>query len=376
MNRSLVFDLATGAFIGKREDALFLGPGGTGKSHLAQAIGQAAIQQGYRVLYRETHILLDELADAVADGTRKQYMESVATVPLLIIDDFGMRKLPQTAAEDLLEIIMRRYERASTLLTSNRPVEDWGKLLGDVAAVSAMLDRLLHHGHVLKCGPRSWRTNGDAVPKPLGFIAFAPEWHLKRGGLTPPRPFRPLGRRSGRIPALPYPPPRCRQYKPRRADSRKNVCRNRLRHGINTLVLVRTSAVKTLIITSPKGAELLAKNGVALTSAEVRAIEGEEGKIAPASILKLLRDEFGVKILLHEGGPALFGDFLAHGCVDELFLTVAPQFAGRDAKRQRPGIVAGAEFLPQTAPWLKLLSVKQSASHLYLRYDNSQNRVR
>jgi DNA replication protein DnaC len=163
MNRSLVFDLATAAFINKREDALFLGPGGTGKSHLAQAIGQCAIQQGYKVLYRETHILLDELADAVAGGTRKEYMESVATVPLLIIDDFGMRKLPHTAAEDLLEIIMRRYERFSTLLTSNRPVEDWGKLLGDVAAVSAMLDRLLHHGHVLKCGPRSWRTKTAAA---------------------------------------------------------------------------------------------------------------------------------------------------------------------------------------------------------------------
>ena len=162
MNRSLVFDLAAGAFIAKREDALFLGPGGTGKSHLAQAIGQAAILQGYKVLYREVHVLLDELADAVADGTRKDYMQSVATVPLLIIDDFGMRKLPHTAAEDLLEIVMRRYERFSTLLTSNRPVDDWGKLLGDVAAVSAMLDRLLHHGHVLKCGPRSWRTKTPA----------------------------------------------------------------------------------------------------------------------------------------------------------------------------------------------------------------------
>jgi len=162
-NRSLVFDLATGTFISKREDALFLGPGGTGKSHLAQAIAQAVILQGYRVLYRETHVLLDELADAVAEGTRKEYMESVSTVPLLIIDDFGMRKLPHTAAEDLLEIIMRRYERFSTLLTSNRPVEDWGKLLGDVAAVSAMLDRLLHHGHVLKCGPRSWRTKAAAA---------------------------------------------------------------------------------------------------------------------------------------------------------------------------------------------------------------------
>ncbi|MGH7604965.1 MAG: IS21-like element helper ATPase IstB [Gemmatimonadaceae bacterium] len=162
INRSLVFDLATAAFIGRREDALFLGPGGTGKSHLAQAIGQAAIQQGYRVLYRETHVLLEELADAAIDGTRKQYMESVSTVPLLIIDDFGMRKLPLTAAEDLLEIVMRRYERVSTLLTSNRPVEDWGKLLGDAAAVGAMLDRLLHHGHILKCGPRSWRTKIDS----------------------------------------------------------------------------------------------------------------------------------------------------------------------------------------------------------------------
>ena len=168
MNRSLVFDLATCAFIAKREDGLFLGPGGSGKSHLAQAIGQAAILQGYRVLYRETHVLLDELADAVIEGTRKQFMELLTTVPLLIIDDFGMRKLPLTAAEDLLEIVMRRYERASTVLTSNRPVEDRGKLLGDVAAVSAMLDRLLHHGHILKCGPRSWRTKLALAPAAAG----------------------------------------------------------------------------------------------------------------------------------------------------------------------------------------------------------------
>jgi len=134
------------------------GSPGTGKSHLAQAIGQAVIQQGYRVLYRETHRLLEELADATLDGTRKELMEVFTSVPLLIIDDLGMRKLPVTAAEDLLEIIMRRYENTSTLLTSNRPVDDWGKLLGDSAAVTAMLDRLLHHGHVLKCGPRSWRT--------------------------------------------------------------------------------------------------------------------------------------------------------------------------------------------------------------------------
>lgn len=158
MNRKLVFELATARFVSQHEDVLFLGPPGTGKSHLAQAVGLAAIQQGYRVLYREAHVLLEELADAQLAGERKAYIERVSTVPLLIIDDLGMRKLPATAAEDLLEIVMRRYERASTMLTSNRPVEDWGKLLGDAAAVTAMLDRLLHHAHLLKCGPRSWRT--------------------------------------------------------------------------------------------------------------------------------------------------------------------------------------------------------------------------
>ena len=158
MDRRLVFELAAGHFIERHEDVLFLGPPGTGKSHLAQAIGHAAIRQGHRVLYREAHVLLEELAEATVDGSRKDWIAELASVPLLVIDDLGMRKLPATAAEDLLELVMRRYERASTLITSNRPVDDWGKLLGDVPAVSAMLDRLLHHAHVLKCGPRSWRT--------------------------------------------------------------------------------------------------------------------------------------------------------------------------------------------------------------------------
>jgi DNA replication protein DnaC len=164
IDRHLVFELATGRFITAHEDALFLGRPGTGKSHLAQAIGHAVIVQGHRVRYREAHVLLEQIADATLDGTRKEHVAELCSVALLIIDDLGMRKLPTTAGEDLLEIVMRRYERASTMITSNRPVDDWGKLLGDNAAVTAMLDRLLHHGHVLKCGPRSWRmTHAKAV---------------------------------------------------------------------------------------------------------------------------------------------------------------------------------------------------------------------
>jgi DNA replication protein DnaC len=168
MDRRLVFELATARFVTQHEDALLLGPPGTGKSHVAQAIGHAAIQQGHRVIYREAHVLLEDLAQAMLEGTRSDRLADLALVPLLIVDDLGMRKLPASAAEDLLELVMRRYERASTILTSNRPVEDWGKLLGDNAAVSAMLDRLLHHAHVLKCGPRSYRTHRAGLSADAG----------------------------------------------------------------------------------------------------------------------------------------------------------------------------------------------------------------
>jgi DNA replication protein DnaC len=157
IDRRLLFELATGRFIDLHEDVVMLGPPGTGKSHLSQALGRAAINQGHKVFYREAHILLDELADATLDGRRKEFFAELSVVPLLIIDELGMRKLPSTAAEDLLELIMRRHERRSTIMASNRHVDEWGKLMGDTAAVSALLDRILHHAHVLKCGPRSWR---------------------------------------------------------------------------------------------------------------------------------------------------------------------------------------------------------------------------
>ncbi len=163
MNRSLLFDLATAAFIAKREDALFLGPGGARKSHWAQATGQAAILQGYNVLYREAHIPLDELSDAVAESTRKFHIESVATVPLLILDDFGVRKVCKLPQRNCWRSSCADYERCSTLLTSNRPVEDGASCSAMLLPPTPCSIACCTIKHVLKCGPRSWRTKTAAA---------------------------------------------------------------------------------------------------------------------------------------------------------------------------------------------------------------------
>jgi len=159
IDRSLVFELATGKFIERHEDVLMLGNAGVGKSHLAQALGMAAVHAGFRVLYREAHRLFEDLMLASVSGKRAACVAQLHEVPLLIIDDLGMRKLPVSAAEDLLEIVMRRYERASTIVTSNRPLDDWPKLFGDTPAVTAFLDRLMHHSHLIEIRGKSYRLH-------------------------------------------------------------------------------------------------------------------------------------------------------------------------------------------------------------------------
>ena len=163
LDRALIFELASGRFIEQHEDALLLGNAGVGKSHLAQAIGMAAIHAGFCVLYREAHALFEDMLLAAATGERAAAIAAYSEVPLLIVDDLGMRKLPASAAEDLLEIVMRRYERTSTILTSNRPLDDWPKLFGDTPAVAAFLDRLMHHSHLIEIRGKSYRLHEHSL---------------------------------------------------------------------------------------------------------------------------------------------------------------------------------------------------------------------
>jgi DNA replication protein DnaC len=162
-DRAHIFDLATSRFIERNDDVLMLGNAGVGKSHIAQAIGMAAIHAGFHVLYREAHVLFEELVLADAIGERASAIANATGVQLLIVDDLGMRKLPANAAEDLLEIVMRRYERASTIITSNRPLEDWPRMFGDTPAVTAFLDRLMHHSHLIELRGKSYRLHQSSV---------------------------------------------------------------------------------------------------------------------------------------------------------------------------------------------------------------------
>jgi DNA replication protein DnaC len=163
IDRTLIFELLTCRFIERHEDVLMLGNAGVGKSRIAQGIAVAAIHGGFSVLYREAHQLFEELVFADATDERADLIATLTDVPLLIIDDLGMRKLPASAAEDLLEIVMRRYERASTIITSNRPLEDWPKMFSDTPAVTAFLDRLMHHGHFIQIRGKSYRLHESTI---------------------------------------------------------------------------------------------------------------------------------------------------------------------------------------------------------------------
>ena len=165
IHKKQIFDLATCRFVREPRDVLFLGPPGVGKSFLVQALGYQAIKQGLVVLYRSIFdVVRDFLHDEVL-GEDEKLLAKYLKPDLLIIDDMGLKQLPRRSGEVLFEIIMRRYENRSTMMTSNRPLEDWGKLIGDVPSATAILDRFLHHAEIIQITGKSYRLRNQAGAK-------------------------------------------------------------------------------------------------------------------------------------------------------------------------------------------------------------------
>lgn len=169
LDRKVVTALQSLAFIDRAENVVLLGPPGVGKTHLSIGLGVRALQAGHRVYFLTARDLLDQIRLAQLDGVPGDKQRHLNIVPLLIIDELGYVELDKSAATWLFQLICQRYEHRSTIITSNKPFTDWGQIFSDTTLAGALLDRLLHHSHVLSLKGDSYRmrakTQGTSVAK-------------------------------------------------------------------------------------------------------------------------------------------------------------------------------------------------------------------
>jgi DNA replication protein DnaC len=166
LNKALVLELARGEFIDRKENVLALGNSGTGKTHIALALGLAACQKGHRVRFTTAASLVHELIEAKDEKRLRRFQKLLATYELLIIDELGFVPLSKTGAEMLFEIFSLRYERGATMVTSNLPFNEWTEVLGSERLTGALLDRLTHHVHILEMNGESYRLKESKRNRP------------------------------------------------------------------------------------------------------------------------------------------------------------------------------------------------------------------
>lgn len=165
LNKLLVLELMRGEFIERRECVLALGNSGTGKTHIALAMGLAACQKGYRVRFATAASLVHELMEARDEKRLLRFQKQLASFELLIVDELGFVPLSKTGAEMLFEIFSQRYERSATMVTCNLPFNEWTEILGSERLTGALLDRLTHHVHILEMNGESYRLKESKQAK-------------------------------------------------------------------------------------------------------------------------------------------------------------------------------------------------------------------
>jgi len=157
LDKKLISELSACRFINEKKNIILMGKPGVGKTHLANALGLEAIKQGYKVIFSHVNDMIEKLYQSKADGTYWNMQKNYLNCDLLILDELGFKKIPPLGLDDFFEIIRRRYETGSMIITTNRSFEDWGQIFGDMVLASAIIDRVVHYSHIIKINGESFR---------------------------------------------------------------------------------------------------------------------------------------------------------------------------------------------------------------------------